>query len=71
MALKGLVASLQRRSNMQQLSMLPRGSMTLWDISRPLRDDHRVGDSHDLLGSSATLTSPHVAAWVLFLAVGL
>lgn len=58
--------------NLQELGVLPGGSMTLWDISRTLPDDTGVGDVlHGLLGYSAAPTLPQVLVWAVFLGIGL
>jgi high-affinity iron transporter len=58
--------------NLQQLNVLPGGSMTLWNVSRTLPDDTGIGDVlHGLVGYSAAPTVLQAVLWVLFLAVGL
>jgi high-affinity iron transporter len=58
--------------NLQQLNVLPGGSMTLWNVSRTLPDDTGIGDVlHGLVGYSAAPTLLQAALWVAFLAVGL
>jgi high-affinity iron transporter len=58
--------------NLQQLNVLPGGSMTLWNVSRTLPDDTGIGDVlHGLVGYSAAPTVLQAVMWALFLAVGL
>jgi high-affinity iron transporter len=66
----GLLADLVQ--NLQQLNVLPGGSMTIWNVSRTLPDDTGIGDVlHGLVGYSAAPTVLQAALWVAFLAVGL
>ncbi len=66
----GLLADLVQ--NLQQLDVLPGGSMTLWNVSRTLPDDTGIGDVlHGLVGYSAAPTVLQAALWVAFLGVGL
>ncbi|MBV8527587.1 MAG: FTR1 family protein [Candidatus Dormibacteraeota bacterium] len=58
--------------NLQQLGVLPGGSMTLWNMSGTLPDDKGVGDVlHGLLGYSAAPTLLQVLVWAAFLGGGL
>jgi high-affinity iron transporter len=58
--------------NLQQLHVLPGGSMTIWNVSRTLPDDTGIGDVlHGLVGYSAAPTVLQAVLWVVFLAVGL
>jgi len=58
--------------NLQELNVLPGGSMTLWNVSRTLPDDTGVGDIlHGLVGYSATPTVLQAVIWAVFLAAGL
>jgi high-affinity iron transporter len=66
----GLLADLVQ--NLQQLNVLPGGSMTLWNVSRTLPDDTGIGDVlHGLVGYSAAPTVLQAALWAVFLAAGL
>ena len=58
--------------NLQELGILPGGSMTLWNMSRALPDDKGVGDVlHGLLGYSAAPTLLQLLVWLAFLGAGL
>jgi high-affinity iron transporter len=58
--------------NLQELGVLPGGSMTLFNVSGSLPDDTGVGDVlHGLVGYSAAPTALQVAIWAAFLAIGL
>jgi high-affinity iron transporter len=58
--------------NLQDLTVLPGKSMTLWDVSGSLPDDTGVGDVlHGLVGYSAAPTVLQVVVWAAFLAIGL
>ena len=58
--------------NLQELGVLPGGSMTLWNMSRTLPDDTGIGDVlHGLVGYSAAPTVLQAVLWAGFLAVGL
>jgi len=58
--------------NLQQLNVLPGGSLTVWNMSGTLPDDTGIGDVlHGLVGYSAAPTVLQAALWVAFLAVGL
>jgi high-affinity iron transporter len=58
--------------NLQQLKLLPGGSMTLWNVSRTLPDNTGIGDVlHGLVGYSAAPTVLQATLWVVFLIVGL
>jgi high-affinity iron transporter len=58
--------------NLQQLGILPGGSMTLFNVSGSLPDDTGIGDVlHGLIGYSAAPTALQVVIWAAFLAVGL
>jgi high-affinity iron transporter len=58
--------------NLQQLNVLPGGSMTVWNMSGTLPDDTGIGDVlHGLVGYSAAPTVLQGVLWVAFLAVGL
>lgn len=58
--------------NLQQLGILPGGSMTLWNMSGALPDDTGVGDVlHGLLGYSAAPTLLQLLVWLAFLGAGL
>lgn len=58
--------------NLQQLNVLPGGGHALWDTGRFVADDSPLGDIlHGLLGYAASPTALQVAAWALFLAIGL
>ena len=58
--------------NLQELGILPGGSMTLWNMSGALPDDKGVGDVlHGLLGYSAAPTLLQLLVWLAFLGVGL
>lgn len=58
--------------NLQELGVLPGGSMKLWDMSGTLADNRGVGDVlHGLLGYSASPTLLQLLVWVGFLAAGL
>lgn len=58
--------------NLQELGVLPGGSMTLWNMSGTLPDDTGIGDAlHGLLGYSAAPTLFQVIVWAAFLAAGL
>jgi high-affinity iron transporter len=58
--------------NLQQLGVLPGGSMHVWNISAVLPDDAGLGDAlHGLLGYSAAPTALQVLAWAVFLGAGL
>jgi high-affinity iron transporter len=66
----GLLADLVQ--NLQQLHVLPGGSMTLWNMSGTLPDDTGIGDVlHGLVGYSAAPTVLQAVLWLGFLAVGL
>jgi high-affinity iron transporter len=66
----GLLADLVQ--NLQQLNVLPGGSMTLWNVSRTLPDDTGIGDVlHGLVGYSAAPTVLQAVLWAVFLAAGL
>jgi high-affinity iron transporter len=66
----GLLADLVQ--NLQQLHVLPGGSMTLWNMSGTLPDDTGIGDVlHGLIGYSAAPTVLQAVLWLGFLAVGL
>jgi high-affinity iron transporter len=58
--------------NLQELGVLPGGSMTLFDVSRTLPDDAGIGDVlHGLVGYSAAPTALQAVIWGTFLIVGL
>lgn len=58
--------------NLQELGVLPGGSMTLWNVSGTLPDDKGVGDVlHGLLGYSAAPTLLQALVWAAFLGAGL
>ena len=58
--------------NLQELGVLPGGSMTLWNMSGTLPDDKGIGDVlHGLLGYSADPTLMQLLVWMAFLAAGL
>ena len=58
--------------NLQELGVLPGGSMTLWNMSGALPDDTGVGDVlHGLLGYSAAPTLLQLLVWLAFLGAGL
>lgn len=58
--------------NLQELAILPGGSMTLWNMSGALPDDKGVGDVlHGLLGYSAAPTLLQLLVWLAFLGAGL
>ena len=58
--------------NLQQLGIVPGGSMTLWNMSGALPDDTGVGDVlHGLLGYSAAPTLLQLLVWLAFLGAGL
>ena len=58
--------------NLQELGILPGGSMTLWNMSGALPDDKGVGDVlHGLLGYSAAPTLVQLLVWLAFLGAGL
>ena len=58
--------------NLQQLGILPGGSMTLWNMSGALPDDKGVGDVlHGLLGYSAAPTLLQLLVWLAFLGTGI
>ncbi len=58
--------------NLQELGVLPGGSMTVFNVSGSLPDDTGVGDVlHGLIGYSAAPSALQVAIWAVFLAVGL
>ena len=58
--------------NLQELAILPGGSMTLWNMSGALPDDRGVGDVlHGLLGYSAAPTLLQLLVWLAFLGAGL
>lgn len=58
--------------NLQELRVLPGGSMTLWNMSGALPDDQGVGDVlHGLLGYSAAPTLLQLLVWLAFLGAGL
>jgi high-affinity iron transporter len=58
--------------NLQQLGVLPGGSMTLFNVSGSLPDDTGVGDVlHGLVGYSAAPTALQAVIWAAFLGVGL
>ncbi len=58
--------------NLQELGVLPGGSMTVFNVSGSLPDDTGVGDVlHGLIGYSAAPTALQVVIWAVFLAVGL
>ncbi|HEY6469022.1 MAG TPA: FTR1 family protein [Candidatus Dormibacteraeota bacterium] len=58
--------------NLQELGVLPGGSMTLFNVSGSLPDDTGVGDVlHSLIGYSAAPTALQAVIWAAFLAVGL
>lgn len=57
--------------NLQELRVLPGGSMTLWNMSGALPDDQGVGDVlHGLLGYSAAPTLLQLLVWLAFLGAG-
>ncbi len=58
--------------NLQELGVLPGAGQGLWDTSRYVSDDSPLGDIlHGLLGYAASPTPLQLAAWALFLVVGL
>jgi high-affinity iron transporter len=58
--------------NLQELGVLPGGSMRLFNVSGSLPDDTGVGDVlHGLIGYSAAPTALQAVIWAAFLAVGL
>lgn len=58
--------------NLQELGVLPGGSMTLWNVSGALPDDRGVGDVlHGLVGYSAAPTLIQLIVWAVFLGLGL
>jgi len=58
--------------NLQELGVLPGGSMTLWNVSGTLPDNKGVGDVlHGLLGYSAAPTLLQLLVWLAFLGAGL
>jgi high-affinity iron transporter len=58
--------------NLQQLGVLPGGSMTLWNVSGTLPDNTGIGDVlHGLVGYSAAPTVLQAILWAAFLGVGL
>jgi high-affinity iron transporter len=58
--------------NLQELGVLPGGSMTLFNVSGSLPDDTGIGDVlHGLIGYSASPTALQAVIWAAFLAVGL
>jgi high-affinity iron transporter len=58
--------------NLQELSVLPGRSITLWNMSATLPDNTGIGDAlHGLVGYSAAPTLLQAALWAAFLAVGL
>lgn len=58
--------------NLQELGVLPGGSMTLFDVSRTLPDDFGIGDVlHGLIGYSSSPTALQAVIWAAFLAAGL
>jgi len=58
--------------NLQELGMLPGGSLTLWDTTRVLPDNSNLGDIlHGLVGYASSPSLLQVLAWALFLSVGL
>ncbi|MFN2582637.1 MAG: FTR1 family protein [Candidatus Dormibacteria bacterium] len=58
--------------NLQELGVLPGGSLTLWNMSRALPDDQGAGDAlHGLLGYTAAPTALQFALWLTFLLAAL
>lgn len=58
--------------NLQELGVMPGGSMTLWNVSGTLPDNKGVGDVlHGLLGYSAAPTLLQLLVWLAFLGAGL
>jgi len=58
--------------NLQELGVLPGGSLTLWNVSAHLPDDTGIGDVlHGLVGYSAAPTALQAVLWAAFLAAGL
>ena len=58
--------------NLQELGVLPGGSMTLFNVSGSLPDNTGVGDLlHGLIGYSAAPTALQAIIWAAFLGVGL
>ena len=58
--------------NLQELGILPGGSMTLWNMSGALPDNTGVGDVlHGLLGYSAAPTLLQLLVWLAFLGAGI
>jgi high-affinity iron transporter len=58
--------------NLQELSVLPGGSQTLWNTSRFLSEDSNLGDVlHGLFGYASSPSLLQVCAWAAFLAIGL
>ncbi|GAC1339330.1 MAG: FTR1 family protein [Candidatus Dormibacteria bacterium] len=66
----GLVANVVQ--NLQELSVLPGGGRALWDTGGWLPQDSTLGDLlHGLLGYASSPTALQVAAYALFMTVGL
>lgn len=58
--------------NLQELGVLPGGSLTIWNVSGTLPDNKGVGDVlHGLLGYSAAPTLLQLLVWLAFLGAGL
>ena len=58
--------------NLQELGVVPGGSMKLWNVSGTLPDNKGVGDVlHGLLGYSAAPTLLQLLVWLAFLGAGL
>ncbi|HEY8286608.1 MAG TPA: FTR1 family protein [Chloroflexota bacterium] len=58
--------------NLQELGVLPGGSLTVWDTTRLLPDNSNLGDIlHGLVGYASSPSLLQVLVWALFLSVGL
>lgn len=58
--------------NLQELHVLPGSGQALWNTSGIIADDSALGDIlHGILGYAASPTVLQVAAWALFLVIGL
>jgi high-affinity iron transporter len=58
--------------NLQELSVLPGGSQTLWNTSRFVSDDSNLGDVlHGIFGYASSPSLLQVSAWAVFLVIGL